>query len=144
MFLRVYSLKPRFDETNTKRSSLVAGIKSINNISHNWMILMCKANKKFIVLFNLTVTIRCRWALFYYLCFVAGKIQIQSLSNISKVTQKWEIKKDLLKSKISKLSQYILQTSTMVAGQEQDKNITLVRVLSNINIIQIILIIKIF
>lgn len=49
---------------------------------------MCKANKKFIVLFNLTVAIRCRWALFYYLCFVAGEIQIESLNNISKVTQK--------------------------------------------------------
>lgn len=42
---------------------------------------MCEANKKFIV------TIRCIWALFYYLYFLAREIEIESLSNMSKVTQ---------------------------------------------------------
>lgn len=45
------------------------------------MIFMCEANKKFIV------TIRCIWALFYYLYFLAREIEIESLSNMSKVTQ---------------------------------------------------------
>lgn len=51
------------------------------------MILICKANKKFIVSFNLIETIRCKWALFCYLYFIAGEIQTESLNNMSKVTQ---------------------------------------------------------
>lgn len=87
MFLRFYYPKTRYDKSNTKESPLVAGIKSINNSSHYWMIFMCEANKKFIVLFNLIVTIRYIWALFYYLYFVAREIERESLSNMSKVTQ---------------------------------------------------------
>lgn len=55
MFLRFYYLKPRCDQSNTKESPLIAAIKSINNTSHNGMILTSEASKKFIVLLSLTV-----------------------------------------------------------------------------------------
>lgn len=87
MFLGFYSVKPRFDESHTKGSSLVAEIENINNTSHNRMILVCKANKKFIISFNLVETIKCGWALFCYLYFIAEKIQTESLNNMSNVTQ---------------------------------------------------------